>query len=70
MREMAKAGPLTEQGVLDFLQDVKRPAAPKISISREIISDYFTPKTPQREVERIISEALALYFSREREGSV
>ena len=70
LREMAKVGPLTEQGVLDFLQDVKRPAAPKISISREIISDYFTPKTPQKEVERIISEALALYFSREREEAV
>lgn len=67
LRELAKTGPLTEQRVLDYLRTPKNSAPAKISISREVYSPYFAPGTSQKEVKRVIGEALALYFSQTRE---
>lgn len=63
LRELAKAGPLTEQGVVDFLRTPKHPAATSVSIGRTVYASYFAPGTSKKEVERVIGEALALYFS-------
>lgn len=63
LRELAKAGPLTEKGVLDYLRTPKCSTPAKISIRREIYSSYFAPGTSKKDVERVIGEALALYFS-------
>lgn len=69
LRELAKAGPLSEQKVVDFLRDPKSPAPSKVSISHKIYSTYFAPDTSKKEVERVIGEALAFYFSQQREES-
>ncbi len=69
VRELAKTGPLTEQGVLDFLRTPKHSASASISIGHNVYSSYFAPGTSQKEVERVIGEALALYFSQIRGGS-
>lgn len=69
LRELAKTGPLTEQQVLDFLRTPKHTIPAKISIGREVYSPYFAPGTSKKEMERIIGEALALYFSQAREES-
>lgn len=66
LRELAKAGPLTEQGVVDFLRTPKHPAPAGISIGRAVYASYFAPGTSKKEVERVIGEALALYFSQTR----
>lgn len=69
LRELARTGPLTEQGVLNFLRTPKHTVPSKISIGREVYSPYFAPGTSKKEVERVIGEALALYFSQPREES-
>ena len=63
LRELAKVGPLTEQGVVDFLRTPKHPAPAGVSINRAVYASYFAPGTSKKEVERVIGEALALYFS-------
>lgn len=66
VRELAKTGPLTEQGVLDFLRTPKHSTSVSISIGHNVYSSYFAPGTSKKEVERVIGEALALYFSQTR----
>lgn len=62
LRKLAETTPLTEQGVVDFLRDPK-PSGPKtVSIGRSLYYTYFQPGTSKKEVERVIGEALALYF--------
>ena len=63
LRKLAETTPLTEQGVVDFLRNPK-PSGPKtVSIGRSLYYTYFKPGTSKKEVERVIGEALALYFS-------
>lgn len=69
LRKLAETESLTEQGVVDFLRNPK-PSGPKaVSIGRSLYYTYFKPGTPQKEVERIIGEALALYFGQAGEES-
>ncbi len=69
LRKLAETTPLTEQGVVDFLRNPK-PSGPKtVSIGRSLYYTYFKPGTSKKEVERVIGEALALYFGRKGEES-
>ena len=62
LRKLAETESLTEQGVVDFLRNSK-PSGPKtVSIGRSLYYTYFKPGTSKQEVERVIEEALALYF--------
>lgn len=62
LRKLAETESLTEQGVVDFLRNPK-PSGPKtVSIGRSLYYTYFKPGTSKQEVERVIGEALALYF--------
>lgn len=69
LRKLAENGPLTEKGVLDYLHTPKHAAPAKLSIDREVYSPYFAPGTSKKEVEQVIGEALALYFSQGGEAS-
>lgn len=69
VRKLAEAGPLTEQRVLDLLQIPKAPATNSVSVRQAVYSPYFAPGTTKKEIERVIGEALALYFSQERKES-
>ncbi len=69
VRKSAEDGPLTEQGVLDLLRGAKTPPSKNISIGQAVYSRYFTPGTSKKEIERVIGEALALYFSQAKGAS-
>lgn len=67
VRKLAESGPLTEQRVLDLLRTPKAPINNSVSIRQAVYSPYFAPGTTKKEIERVIGEALALYFGRKRE---
>jgi len=69
VRKLAEAGPLTERKVLDLLRTPKAPANKSVSVRQAVYSPYFAPGTTKKEIERVIGEALALYFSQGREES-
>ncbi len=69
VRKLAESGPLTEQGVLDLLRTPKAPVNNSVSVRQAVYSPYFAPGTTKKEIERVIGEALALYFSQPREES-
>lgn len=69
VRKLAETGPLTEGSVMDLLQK-KASSPPKaLSIQSAVYTPYFASGTPKKEIERVIGEALALYFSQPREES-
>ena len=66
VRKLAEAGPLTESSIMGLLQK-KASSLPKaLSIQSAIYTPYFASGTPKKEIERVIGEALALYFSQPR----
>lgn len=66
VRKLAEAGPLTESSIMGLLQK-KASSPPKaLSIQSAIYTPYFASGTPKKEIERVIGEALALYFSQPR----
>lgn len=69
VRKLAEAGPLTEGSVMGLFQK-KASSPPKaLSIQSAVYTPYFASGTPKKEIERVIGEALALYFSQPREES-
>lgn len=66
VRKLAESGPLTEQGVLDLLRTPKAPVNNSVNIRQAVYSPYFAPGTTKKEIERVIGEALALYFNQPR----
>ena len=69
VRELSESGPLTEQRVVDLLHEVKAPTSQNICIKKAVYSPYFTPGTSKKDIERVIGEALARYFRRQKEES-
>lgn len=69
VRKLAESGPLTEHSIMGILQN-KGSSPPKaLSIQSAVYTPYFASETPKKEIERVIGEALALYFSQPREES-
>lgn len=69
VRKLAESGPLTEHSIMGILQN-KGSSPPKaLSIQSAVYTPYFASGTPKKEIERVIGEALALYFSQPREES-
>ena len=69
VRKLAESGPLTEHSIMCILQN-KGSSPPKaLSIQSAVYTPYFASGTPKKEIERVIGEALALYFSQPREES-
>ena len=69
VRKLAESGPLTEHSIMGILQN-KGSSPPKaLSIQSAVYTRYFASGTPKKEIERVIGEALALYFSQPREES-
>ena len=69
VRKLAESGPLTEHSIMGILQN-KGSSPPKaLSIQSAVYTPYFASGTPKKEIERVIREALALYFSQPREES-
>lgn len=70
VRKLAETGPLTEDSIMGLLQKKASSPPPKaLSIQSAVYTPYFASGTPKKEIERVIGEALALYFSQPREES-
>ena len=69
VRKLAESGPLTEHSIMGILQN-KGSSPPKaLSIQSAVYTPYFASGTPKKEIERVIGEALALYFSQREESA-
>lgn len=69
IRQLAETKALAQGNLYELLHDRKSSTPPSISIKRDTYSQYFSSGTPKKEIERVIGEALALYFGQKGEES-
>lgn len=69
VRKLAETGPLTEGIIMGLLQKKVSSSSKALSIQSAVYAPYFASGTPKKEIERVIGEALALYFSQPKEES-
>ena len=68
LRKRGGVGTLTTQIVRALLTDRPPKSGGTVQVSREAYAPYFAPDAPAKEIERIIAEALKLYF--EHQGGI
>ena len=67
MRELSKAGKLTEEVIRSIMQEEKPNQKEQFRMSKERINKFFAPGTPAQKIEDTIVKALELYRKRQRE---
>lgn len=65
LKEQSAIGALDENQIVSILTcpPAKAATPPQIKIKQSTYAPYFPPQTPQKEIERVIGEALAFYFA-------
>lgn len=65
LRKAGEEAALTPQTVLELLSEKPKTSAPSLRLRQETYAPYFKENTPTKEIERIVGEALKLYFSQQ-----